>query len=69
MTMIFFILLIITFIVDYITLNNSQNHKDKKIYIISMLIIGILGVVFLKYKDDIQIAPKVLELVNFYGGK
>ena len=67
--MIFYILLIITFIVDYITLNKSQNHKDKKTYIISMVLIGMIGIGFLKYKEDIQIAPKVLELVNFYGGK
>ena len=67
--MIFFILLIITFLVDYITLNKSQNHKDKIVYIISMALIGILGVGFIKYKDNIQIAPKILELVNFYGGK
>ena len=67
--MIFYILIIITFIVDYITLNKSQNHKDKKVYIISMVLIGLLGIGFLKYKENIQIAPMVLELVNFYGGK
>lgn len=66
--MIFYLILIITFTLDYITLHQSRNHRDKKVYTIAMILVGIIGIAFLKYSDNIQIAPKVLELINFYGG-
>lgn len=66
--MIFFILLVITFSMDIINFNISKNHKDKKVYIPIMLVIAIMGIFYVKYNDNIQIAPRVLELINFYGG-
>lgn len=66
--MIFYLLLLITFILDYINLHQSRNHKDKKIYMAFMLVVGLIGIGFLKYGDNIQIAPKILEVINFYGG-
>lgn len=66
--MIFYLILIIAFILDYINLCESRNYNDKKIYIASMVLICILGIGFLMYSDKIEIAPTILNLINFYEG-
>lgn len=66
--MIFYLLLLIVSVMDIINLHQSKNYKDRTKYIIAMSIVSTIGILFLKYGDNIQIAPKILNILNFYGG-
>lgn len=66
--MIFYVLLLLTYSLDMINMVKSNNTKDKVQYTIAMIVIGIIGTLFLKYGDNIQIIDRVFSLLGIKGG-
>ncbi len=66
--MIFYVLLLLTYSLDMINMVKSNNTKDKVPYTIAMIVIGIIGTLFLKYGDNIQIIDRVFSLLGIKGG-
>ena len=66
--MIFYVLLLLTYSLDMINMVKSNNTKDKVPYTIAMIDIGIIGTLFLKYGDNIQIIDRVFSLLGIKGG-
>ena len=66
--MIFYVLLFLTYSLDMINMVKSNNTKDKVPYTIAMIAIGIIGTLFLKYGDNIQIIDRVFSLLGIKGG-
>ena len=51
-----------------INMVKSNNTKDKVPYTIAMIVIGIIGTLFLKYGDNLQIIDRVFSLLGIKGG-
>lgn len=66
--MVLYILMIVTFVLDLVTMKKSGNSNDKIPYIISMIIVCVLGVFYLKYGDDLQLIDRLFRLVGLQGG-
>ncbi len=66
--MMLYILIAITFSLDMITMSKSKNTKDKVPYIIAMAFVSVLGVVYLKYGDDIRIIDRIFSVLKVQGG-
>ena len=66
--MIFYVLLLLTYSLDMINMVKSNNTKDKVPYTIAMIVIGIIGTLFLKYGDNIQIIDRVFSLLGIKWG-
>lgn len=66
--MMLYILIVITFSLDMITMTKSKNTKDKIPYIIAMAFVCALGVVYLKYGDDIKIIDRLFSAFKVQGG-
>lgn len=66
--MIFYVLLLLTYALDMINMVKSKNTKDKVPYTIAMIFVGIIGTLFLKYQDDVQIIDKLFSVFRIRGG-
>lgn len=66
--MMLYILIAISFSLDMITMSKSKNTKDKIPYIIAMAFVCVLGVVYLKYGDDIRIIDRIFSILKVQGG-
>lgn len=63
-----YLLIIATFILDIITMKKSNNSKDKIPYVISMILVCALGVLYLKFGDEIQLVDRLFKLLRIQGG-
>lgn len=66
--MIFYVLLLLTYALDMINMVKSKNTKDKVPYTIAMILVGIIGTLFLKYQNDVQIIDKLFSVFRIRGG-
>lgn len=66
--MVMYLLIILTFSLDMISMIKSGNTKDKVPYIISMIIVCVIGGAYLWYGDEIQIIDRLFELLKINGG-
>lgn len=66
--MIFYVLLLLTYALDIINMVKSNNVKDKVPYTIAMLLVGVIGTLFLKYQNNVQIIDRIFYMLGIKGG-
>lgn len=63
-----YILLLFVYCIDMITMEKSNNTKDKLPYTVAMIIVGVIGFFYLKYGNNIQLAERIFNMLGIKGG-